>query len=128
MNAKDFAPFERLLDDLRASQPEEPGNTANGYRRPLGAVPVAGFPRAADDTSVLYTSAYRLDCKGAMRCFVDRVLVDLPEGKHHLAHGITYQAAKAELQRPLRSPEHRLLSEATRDWIVARETLQRAPR
>ncbi len=124
MNANDFAPFERLLDDLRASQPEEPGNTANGYRRPLGAVPVAGFPRAADDTSVLYTSAYRLDCKQAMRVWVNRNLSELPADKSHLAHGIVYQAAKAELCRPLRSPEHRLLSEATRDWIVAREAMQ----
>ncbi len=127
MDAKDFAPFERLLDDLRAEQPYEPGNVPNEhYLRPLGAVPVAGFPRAADDLSVLYTSAYRLDCKRAMRWFVDRVLADLPEGKHHLAHGITYQAAKTELQRPLRSPEHRLLSEATRDWIVAHEAKQAA--
>ncbi len=127
MNAKDFAPFERMLTDLLTEQPTEPGND---YPRPLGAPPVdpPAFPRASDDVSILYTSAYRLDCKQAMRAWVNRNLTDLPADKSHLAHGIVYQAAKAELCRPLRSPEHRLLSEATRDWIVAREALHGALR
>ncbi len=107
MRADDFAPFERLLTDLRAAEP-------------------ASFPRASDDVSILYTSAYRLECKHAMRAWVNLNLCDLPADKSHLAHGIVYQAAKAELCRPLRSPEHRLLSEATRDWIVAREAMQAA--
>jgi hypothetical protein len=93
---------------------------------PVGAPPVAptNFPRSADDLSLTYMTSYRVDHKTTMRAFVDRVLTDLPADKAHLAHGIAYEAAKAELKRPLRTPEHRLLAEATRDWITAHETLQ----
>lgn len=93
---------------------------------PMGAPPVAptSFPRSADDLSLAYMTSYRVDHKTTMRAFVDRVLTDLPADKAHLAHGIAYEFAKAELNRPLRTPEHRLLGEATRDWINAHETLQ----
>ncbi len=123
MNAKDFAPFERMLTDLRAGQPDEPGNTANGYPRPLGVSPPM-FPRSSDDGSLDYMTSYRVDHKQTMRRWVDHALVGLPADKHHLAHGITYQAAKAELNRPLRKPEHKLLAEATRDWLDARALVE----
>lgn len=94
---------------------------------PLGAPPAdrSAFPRSRDDLTLEYLTRYRVDHKTTMRAFVDRVLADLPADKAHLAHGIAYEAAKAEVKRPLRTPEHRLLAEATRDWIYAHETIQK---
>ncbi len=100
--------------------------SAPNHVLPMGATPVepVTFPRAAADNSIGYTSGYRVDHKHTMRRWVDRTLVGLPSDKHELAQGIAYQAAKAEVGRPLRSSEIKLLSEATRDWLDARATLE----
>lgn len=98
--------------------------TNMNHVRPLGAVPVTPFPRSADNLTFAYMASYRVDHMDTMRTWVDRALVGLPNEKHELAHGIAYQAAKAEIGRALRTPESRLLSEATRDWLNAREVLR----
>src|SRR4051812_36451543 len=102
--------MEALRNSLRADHPEAPDSD---FRRPLGAPPVerVTFPRSRDDLTLDYMTRYRVDHQATMRAFVDRVLADLPAKKDHLAHGIAYEAAKAELKRPLRTPEHRLLAE-----------------
>jgi len=94
------------------------------FVRPLGAGCIA-FPRSADDLTLGYMTSYRVDHKDTMREWVDQQLADLPDDKADHAHGVAYQNAKAEIGRPLRTPESKLLSEATRDWINQRETMRR---
>lgn len=125
-----------LMDALRKSLGVGQGRGERAeYPSPAGSAPFdpafpaalpPAFPRSEDRLTLDYLSAYRVDCQRLMARWVDRVLADLPAEKADLAHGIVYQSAKAELERPLRTAEYRLLSETTRDWINAHENKQAA--
>ncbi len=122
MRADDFAPFERLLSDLRTEQLHEPGNA---YPRPLGAIPAATFPRAAAIRDPRYINAYRIDSKQAMRRWLAQTLDTHEIATLGDAMNFAAKAAWTELQRELHDAESSLLVSVIRDYYVAHLALQR---
>ncbi len=123
MRADDFAPFERMLADLRIAQPDERGND---YVRPMGAVPVEppNFPRASDDESIPYLIQYRRDSRPL---FFDWLRDRLGETEFADATDVRKCAklrAEDEMNRPLKEFELIVLNSVSRDFFYATTALR----
>ncbi len=119
MRADDFAPFERMLADLRIAQPDERGND---YVRPMGAVPVEPptFPQASDDDSIPALIEYR---KTSRPAFFDWLRDRLGETEFADATDVRKCAklrAEDEMNRPLKEFELIVLNSVSRDYYYAR--------
>jgi hypothetical protein len=121
MRADDFSPAELMLAQLRREQPDEPGNSANGFPRPLGAVPFPPeFPRASDDESIPYLIRYRLEARPLFFDWLRDRLNGVEFADATDVRKCAKLRAEDEMNRPLKEFELIVLNSVSRDFFYAR--------